>query len=68
LQRIANRLGSLVASEYGGDVIEHALLTALLAIIAVEGLSIFANNHLLKFYNNIAAELQKNFKQVGPSI
>jgi Flp pilus assembly pilin Flp len=57
------RLVALIESECGGDVIEYALLTALLALIAIEGLNTLANKHLLKLYNNIATELGKDFKK-----
>jgi Flp pilus assembly pilin Flp len=63
MRRLPNLLVSLVVSECGGDVIEYALLTALVAIIAVNAFSLFATRHLLKFYNTIATDLGKDFKK-----
>lgn len=63
MRRLADLLVSLVVSECGGDVIEYALLSALIALIAVNAFSLFATRHLLKFYNSIATDLAKNLKK-----
>ncbi|HTW49112.1 MAG TPA: hypothetical protein VMD92_14265 [Acidobacteriaceae bacterium] len=61
--RFANLLVSLVVSDCGGDVIEYALLAALIAITTIKAVSTFGDKHLLKYYTTIATDLQKDFKK-----
>jgi Flp pilus assembly pilin Flp len=63
MQRTASLLLSLFLSENGGELIEYALLAALIAIAAIKGLSDFGDKHLLKFYKTIGSDLQKDFRR-----
>ena len=63
MKRFANLLVSLAESECGGDVLEYALLAALLAIVVIKSLTLFGDKRVLKLYTTLATDLQKDFKK-----
>ena len=56
VRELVNRLLALARGEEGQDLLEYALLVALIALVAVAGITLTGTN-VNTIFNNIAAKL-----------
>jgi Flp pilus assembly pilin Flp len=60
--RIAQALHSLAVSESGADMLEYALIAALVALLTLNAVAEFGDKHLLKLYTDLAKDFKSAVK------
>ncbi|HEX4005234.1 MAG TPA: Flp family type IVb pilin [Acidobacteriaceae bacterium] len=62
MERISEVLAAFARSESGGNLIEYALLAALVAIACVSTLETFGKKDLLKTFTTVGTDFKKAVK------
>jgi Flp pilus assembly pilin Flp len=59
---IRRMLGALVSAEDGGELIEYALLAALVALATIKSVEAFGKKDVLKLLTTIGTDFRKSVK------